>query len=163
MRSEGEKGSDEVCVFERFLSFSGLPIPLSSVEKRLPPEPDLLCTHDVDGRVAFELVELCDSNLARAIADPRPDDGGIEYIRTTDPSSTILERKLNKKYVTHHPVELLCYTSGRIVTPADIIKSALSFLLVDQARHAFRRVWLMTGDEVQSLWTSERLSAEQVG
>ena len=68
MTSELTKGEMEVGVFLRFLEASHLPIDRNSVEKRSPPEPDILCTHQSEGAVAFELVELCDSRLATSIA-----------------------------------------------------------------------------------------------
>lgn len=153
MRSEDEKGLDEIRVFETFLTLSELRISSSSVEKRLPPEPDLLCMHDIDGKVGFELVELCDLRLARAIADPRPDAGGTEYIRTSDPTLMVLKKKLRRNYDTLYPVELLCYTAGRIITPTNIIRPTIG-LLLGSACHAFRRVWLMANGEVCELWAS---------
>ena len=84
----------------------------NSVEKRSPPEPDILCTLQSEGTVAFELVEMCDPQLAKSIATAS--DG---YLRTSDPSANIISKKLRKKYETDAPIELLCYTAGRIVTP----------------------------------------------
>ena len=47
MASELAKGKTEVAVFLRFLEASHLPIDRNSVEKRFPPEPDILCTHQI--------------------------------------------------------------------------------------------------------------------
>ncbi len=68
-----------------FLAESKLPIEPSSVEKCLPPEPDILCHHKVEGAVAFELVEICDPILAEFMSTVT--EGGVTYIRTSDPSS----------------------------------------------------------------------------
>jgi hypothetical protein len=68
MASEFAKGEAEVAVFLRFLEASRLPIDRNSIEKRSPPEPDILCTYQSEGAVAFELVEMCDSRLARSFA-----------------------------------------------------------------------------------------------
>jgi hypothetical protein len=116
MHPEHKKGIDEIAVFFRFLKEANLPVALESVEKRVPPEPDLVCVHASEGAVAVEVVELCDSNLARAFA--KADDG---YIRTSDPSARIVAKKLRRKYRTTLPVELLCYTAGRIITPDNVI------------------------------------------
>ena len=151
MSSEAQKSEIELRVFAGFVKISGLPIDLASVEKRLPPEPDLLCVHATEGAVAFELVELCDPNLARALAAPRPNADGVEYIRTSDPSWTIVLKKLRKTYQTERPVELLCYTDGRIITPPDVIRPTLEPLL-GSFRHTFARAWLMAEGEVYSLW-----------
>jgi len=56
MASELVKGETEVAVFLRFLEASHLPIYWNSLEKRFPPEPDILCAHQSEGVVAFELV-----------------------------------------------------------------------------------------------------------
>lgn len=110
----------ELTVFADFVRLSQLPISLATVEKRKPPEPDLLCVHASEGTVAFELVELCDPNVARAFAMPHRNEAGVEYIRTSDPSSRILKKKLRKSYDTEHVNDLSCYTAGRIITPSDV-------------------------------------------
>ena len=151
MTSEADKSKIELRVFAEFVALARIPVPLESVEKRLPREPDLLCNHETEGKVAFELVELCDPNLARALSDPRPAEGGVEYIRTSDPSWTIVLKKLRTKYDTNYPVELLCYTDGRIITPNDVIRPTLEPLLISY-RHTFSRAWLMSRGEVYLLW-----------
>lgn len=63
-------GKKELAVFRLFAPACGLPIELSSVEKRNPPEPDILCYVDGEGPVAFEMVELVDQKkIARPHAD----------------------------------------------------------------------------------------------
>lgn len=56
----------ELSVFKNFVSASGLPILAKSIEKRDPPEPDILCEIVGDGLVAFELVELLESDFAES-------------------------------------------------------------------------------------------------
>ena len=151
MSSEVQKAETELKVFANFLKLARLPISPESVEKRLPPEPDLLCSHDEEGEVAFELVELCDPNLARALASKRPNADGVEYIRTSDYSGTIVSKKLKRKYISPYPVELLCYTDSRIITPPDVILEILGPLL-SSYRHTFTRAWLLSEGEVHRLW-----------
>ena len=151
MSSEQEKAEVELTVFADFVRLAQLPISLATVEKRKPPEPDLLCVQASEGKVAFELVELCDPNLARAFALPRPNDAGVEYIRTSDPSSEIVKKKLRKSYATEHPIDLLCYTAGRIITPRDVILPTIAPLLRSY-RHTFRRAWLMSEGQIFVVW-----------
>lgn len=54
----------EIDAFTRFASVAAIPIDPQSIEKRNPPEPDILCCHLHDGPIAFELVELLDENFA---------------------------------------------------------------------------------------------------
>lgn len=149
MTSEREKGEREVAVFERFVAISLLPIDPNSIEKCAPPHPDILCRHTTEGDVAFELVELCDPNLAKSIAT-----ASEGYLRTSDPSSAIISKKLSRKYNSAAPVELLCYTAGRIITPDNVILPTLKPYL-HSWRHVFRRAWLLGHKNVYIIWTTD--------
>lgn len=146
MASEHVKGETEVAVFMRFLEVSQLSIDRNSVEKRSPPEPDILCTHQSEGAVAFELVEMCDPRLAQSIAETNEG-----YLRTSDPSANIISKKLQKKYETDAPIELLCYTAGRIITPDNVILPTIEPHL-RALRHTFRRVWLLGRKGIYVVW-----------
>jgi hypothetical protein len=148
MASENAKGETEVAVFLRFLDASQLPINRDSVEKRSPPEPDILCTHQSEGALAFELVEMCDPRFARSIA--KASDG---YLRTSDSSASIISKKLRKKYKTDAPIELLCYTAGRIVTPDNVILPTIKPFLRSW-RHTFRRAWLLGRKGLYVVWNA---------
>jgi hypothetical protein len=147
MHSELAKGAHEVEVLRLFVAAAGLPIDATSIEKRDPPEPDIRCRDAVSGPVAFELVEQCDPTLAKAIATR-----STEYIRTSDPSAHIMSKKLRRNYETTLPIELLCYTNGRIITPDDVIIPTVTPYLRSW-RHVFRRAWLFGHrGEVHELW-----------
>lgn len=151
MATEIEKAQIELAVFADFVSFSGVPVIAGTAEKRNPPEPDILCSFGEEGMVAFELVEICDPNIARALADPRPNLDGVEYIHTSDPSPQIVGNKLRKVYQTDHPIELLCYTAGRVITTTDVIVPTILPLL-ESYRHTFRKAWLLSESEVIRVW-----------
>lgn len=150
MRTEKSKGSIEIEFFSEFVTASNLPYDLSTVEKRSPPEPDIICAHQTDGLVAFELVEICDPNLAEFNANVTV--GGAHYMRTADPTPKIIKKKLSRKYKTTYPIELLCYTAGRVVTPARIITLTILPQL-QSLSHPFRRVWLLSRGEVCEVWS----------
>jgi len=57
--------SRETEIFLRFARAAGLAIDEGSVEKRPPPEPDILCRTATGEPLAFELVELIDESYAR--------------------------------------------------------------------------------------------------
>jgi hypothetical protein len=154
MYSEAEKAKIELQVFADFVNIASLPIRISTVEKRILPEPDLLCVHDTEGRLAFELVELCDTRLARSLASAisvRSNAGEIEYIRTSDPTWSVAVKKLRKSYKTECASNLLCYTNGRIITPIDVIRPTLEHLL-SSSQHKFTKAWLLSEGKVCSLW-----------
>ena len=148
MASEKIKGETEVAVFLRFLVASQLSIDPTSVEKRSPPEPDILCIHQSEGKIAFELVEMCDPSLAKSIAAAK--DGPI---RTFDPAASIISKKLRKSYTADAPIELLCYTAGRIVTPDNVILPTIKPYLRSW-RHTFRRAWLLGRKGIYVVWSS---------
>jgi hypothetical protein len=151
MRGEQTKGVAEVDIFRAFVRAAQLPYIVKTAEKRSPPEPDVLCQHETEGFVAFELVEICDPNLAQFIATV--EDGGAYYMRTADPSPQIIKKKLKRKYETSHPVELLCYTAGRVVTPPSVMVPRLR-PYIRSARHAFRRAWLFSRGVAHEIWSA---------
>ncbi|MBK7492378.1 MAG: hypothetical protein IPI17_10575 [Nitrosomonas sp.] len=149
MSTEHEKSIRELEVFASFVSLSPIAIVPGSTIKRTPPEPDLLCQTHEGEIVAFELVELCDPQIAKVFSNPLA--FGSEYIRTSDPSRFIIQKKLTRSYITEHPVELLCYTDGRIGTPPNLIIPTLK-QRISNARHNFRRAWLLSRGSVHKLW-----------
>ena len=101
-----------------------------------------------EGAVAFELVELCDPNFAKSIAK-----ASETYLRTSDPSPKIISKKLRRKYKSDAPIELLCYTAGRIITPDNVILPAIKPYLRSW-RHTFRRAWLLGRKGVYVVWSA---------
>lgn len=150
MATEQTKGNREIEIFSRFVSTSKLPIDPATIEKREPPEPDILCTHLDEGPLAFELVEICDPNLAEFMATVT--EGGAYYMRTADPSAQIIRKKLRRKYQTDYPIELLCYTDGRVITPADVILPTIRPYLASW-KSIFRRAWLLSRGDVHHVWS----------
>ena len=146
MGSEQDKWPRERAAFLEFIAIAGLPIPPDTVQKRSPPEPDLLCQHTLAGTLAFELVEICDPTLAKALAQP----GRSRFIATADPSVAIVGKKLGRSYQTPYPIELICYTDGRVVTPVDVLVPTLVPVLSSYS-HGFRRIWLLADGEVHVL------------
>lgn len=158
MRTDEEKGEIELLFFRRFARLSGLPLDAANAEKRRPPEPDILCKHEGEGLVAFELVEICDPRLAQMITSAqKAQAGGVSFTWTSDPSRLILSKKLRKTYETSYPIELLCYTDGRVITPPGIIIPTILPMLKSY-KGMFRRVWLLGhegGEDVlYSVWSA---------
>ena len=152
MRSEHAKGKNEIDVFCAFVSAGKIPYALSAVVKRVPRPPDMFFVHESDGPIAFELVEICDPRLAEFNATVK--EGGAYYMRTADPSAQIVKKKLSRKYQTNYPIELLCYTAGRVVSPANFIISTIRPLFRAR-RHAFCRAWLLSRGRVHEVWKAQ--------
>jgi hypothetical protein len=149
MNAEVEKAEREKRVFQEFIKKSGLPINPESVESCKPPKPDIICFHESEGYVAFELVEVCDPNIAKAISALR-NEGGVRYIRGSDPSLDVIRKKFTKPYNSEYPIELLCYQDGRTVSPDASIRDAVD-RLISMNNGKFRRIWLL-GDKCESVW-----------
>lgn len=139
-------------IFSRFAVMAKLPIELATVKNGIPPEPDILCVHRDDGPLAFELTEICDPNFAKFFNTVTK--SGEYYMRTQDPTDTIIRNKLRKKYCTGRPIELLCHTDGRVGTPVEQIKGKIRWLM-SALRGPFRRAWLMDGEGVFEVWCSQ--------
>ncbi len=57
----------ELEAFARFVSIARLPIDPESIQKCDPPAPDVLCHHQTDGPLAFELVELINHEFSERL------------------------------------------------------------------------------------------------
>ena len=136
---QSQRDLNELDVFSEFSKRSPLNVDEGSIEKRCPPEPDILCRLGDGERVAFELKELCSENIARASSHLlKTGHEQPKYIRDGDSEDYVLKETLGKRYVTEHPIELLFYTDGRIVTPADILISKARECYGNHS-HTFRR------------------------
>jgi hypothetical protein len=63
------QGADELRIFRAFVESAGLVVPSESIQKRQPPDPDIQCELDEFGSTCFELVEIVDRKLARAVGN----------------------------------------------------------------------------------------------
>jgi hypothetical protein len=150
MNVEEEKAMRERLVFRTFLKVSGLQISPESIESRKPPEPDILCVHESDGKLAFELVGICAEDLARKVSAARRGEE-FGFVRSSDPSGDVLRKKLEKNYHTAYPVELLCYVDRSLSADSQILATIRP--MIDMNNGQFRRIWLL-GDECHLVWPS---------
>lgn len=146
-RNEAAKGEIEVKVFERFVRLRDLCITPGSVEKRVPPDPDILCSVEAEGLVGFELTEACAPEFAEAEARVRTR-GGSAFVWGRDASINTIRRKLKKSYPVTYPIELILW-AGRTALPDDVLQPMVTPLL-SGGLGQFRRVWLL-GDELSEL------------
>jgi hypothetical protein len=152
MNAEAEKAERERSVFEAFIQESGIPINPESVESCRPPKPDILCLHGSEGHVAFELVEVCDPNIAQTTSVIGKE-GGVRFVRGSDPSLDVLRKKLKKTYKSEYPIELICYQDGRTISPDAVILAAI-YPLISINNGQFRRIWLL-GNKCHLVWPRE--------
>ena len=64
-----KQDADELRVFRLFVESAGLAVSPESIQKRQPPDPDIQCELGDHGCTGFELVEIVDSDLARAVGN----------------------------------------------------------------------------------------------
>lgn len=147
--SEETKGIDEVKTFELFIERTQMPVDLSSIEKRKPPEPDLLCKHEAEGLIAFELTNLCDPNLAKVVAAGSR--AREDAFSTSSPTADIVRNKLKKKYETSYPIELLIYKDGPIIDTDDMVIPTIKPIF-ESNNGPFQRVWFMGENTTCLIW-----------
>ena len=153
MGTEQEKAVVELAVFGEFISKAGISIDPKSVSKPgTPSEPDIFCTLSSGEQVAYELVEICSSDIAATLSRIR--NGGAAGLATSDPTEKTLRQKLHKTYKTNLPIELLCYTNGRTVSPDDLILSEAR-RWANAIDGPFRKVWLLGETGVYEVWSKD--------
>jgi hypothetical protein len=150
---DSKKAEQERKLFSLFAKENGWPHGPELIECRSPPEPDILYQRGV-GKIAFELAEICDSDLAALSARSIAQGGGSAGIWTGDPTESIIRSKLNKQYNSQFPIELLCYVDGRTVSPDDLICYAIKSELAKADSILFRRIWLFGEKNVYTVFES---------
>ncbi len=99
MGTEEQKAEVELAVFREFISKAGISVDPDSVSKPgTQSEPDIFCTLSSGEQVAYELVEICSSDIAATLFKLR--DGGSKSLVTSDPTEKTLRQKLHKTYRT---------------------------------------------------------------
>jgi hypothetical protein len=146
MNTEAAKKKRERLVFEAFIKKSGLQIGPESIQSCDPPEPDIVCWQENEGKIAFELTEICDEAVARVTSTIKGSDQPV-YIRGSDPTWKARE-KLKKRYETEYPVELLCYTAARTMSPDDLVRDKLRSM-AEMDNGQFRHIWLLLASQGQ--------------
>lgn len=152
MGTEQQKAEVELAVFREFISKAGIDIDPASVSKPgAQSEPDIFCTLSSGEQVAYELVEICSPDIAATLSKLR--NGGAGCLVTSDPTEKKLRQKLHKTYRTILPIELLCYTNGRVVS-ADIQIFSEAQLWANAIDGPFRKVWLLGEKGVYEVWSA---------
>lgn len=151
MGTEQKKAEVELTAFQEFISKSGISVnPTSVCKSGAQSEPDIFCTLNTGEEVAYELVEICSSDIAAALSKLKK--GGTSALSTSDPTERTIRQKLHKTYRTARPIELLCYTNGRTVSPDDLILRELQ-LWANAIDSSFRRIWLLGEKGVYQVWS----------
>jgi hypothetical protein len=152
MSTEQEKAEIEIAVFREFVSKADAPVDPESISKPgAESDPDIFCTMINGEQVAYELVEICSSDIATTFSKLR--NGGSVLSAISDPTERTLRKKLHKTYRTTRPIELLCYTNGRTVSPDDLIFSKAQ-LWANAIDSPFRKVWLLGEKGVYEVWSA---------
>lgn len=140
------KAARELDVFLGFAEFAareGLYVRPGSAVNRLPPEPDILCEVEGEGFVAFELVEIVDSTLAENISVAAHKGVPAAGAWVGDTTWERLRKKLDAKYETPHPIELVMWANP-FITPPDVWRPTFEPRLnATRADSRFRRIWVV--------------------
>jgi len=149
--NSSDKQSRELAFFREFIERSDLDLDGSTATNRNPPEPDIRCL-DKDHRPhAFELVELCDSEIAELYGKRALPETSAMFLGGPDFSK--VRRKLTNNYVTDAPCHLLCYADGRTAAPDDLLIAELMEIDFSEQSN-FRSVWFMGEKQVRQLFSA---------
>jgi hypothetical protein len=58
---------------------------------------------------------------------------------------------MTKTYKTNHPIELLVYSDGRLITPDDVIIPTITPIF-ESYNGPYRRAWFMGEDTICLIW-----------
>jgi hypothetical protein len=161
-RREDDKAARDIRVFEAFAEYAvdrGLRVRPGSVENRRPREPDILCHFDGEGAVAFELVELVDSDLREEESVAIRKNRAAGAVWTADTTMERIRRKLlDKTYVTPHPMELLAWANPMITPPSEWMPKYEPEIRALRGASRFRRIWVANlggPDDERGVWFVE--------
>ena len=150
MQDSPGKADQEIVVFREFLARSGLHVTPESVQKRHPPEPDILCIHSPDGPTAFELVELCDAAVAEALNRWQPPP--VTTMWLGGPDLDKVRAKFSKPYLANTPINLLCYTRSRLAMPDSVLIPTILHDVDFSVQTTFQSVWYMGEQQTTLLY-----------
>ena len=137
MASEDKKTRDERAALERFLDATNSPIVRSTIRKlKGDSQPDFACCDTGGQEQAFEMTAICAEEVAELVARPE-----VGSVWTADPTERIVRDKMHKKYQTHLPIDLVCYSDGRTVSTDDMILPTIEKVVNSVSANPFRRVW----------------------
>ncbi len=134
-----KKAEAERELFRKFADVMSWPNGSDQILSSEPPQPDILFL-GLSSPIAFELAEICASDVAEQLAK-LVKTGGVSGIWTSDPTEEILLSKLGKNYACDHPIELLCYMKGRVVSPDSQVEEQIATTLGACSKNGFRRIW----------------------
>lgn len=159
MGTEKDKAKTENNVFREFLEQTKLKVDTFDNPGK-ESEPDILCKMTDGEEIYFELVEICEQDLAKDIFQLRK--GKVELIEASsrsNPTNEVIHKKLKKEYITQLPIELICYTSGRVIPPDDIILEE-ACKCANSTKGPFRKIWLLGEKNIYEVWPTCQLIAE---
>jgi hypothetical protein len=122
----GAQDEEELRVFRDFVHRENLPIVARSIEKRSPPEPDILCSFTNGYQVAFELVEICHEENAAFFGSVRAISNLLEEAYTNLPAE--LRRRIDARFAGR-PLSFSFASAATI----NRIRSALPQIFADLA------------------------------
>ena len=140
---EEEKAACELDVFLSFAKYAALRVRPGSAVSRRPPEPDVLCELEGEGHVAFELVEIIDSALAENISVSIRKNVPADGAWVGDTTLERIREKLEKTYVTPHPMELVAWADPFITPPSVWRPTYERSLMALHGVSGFRRIWVV--------------------
>jgi hypothetical protein len=139
---------DEKEVFSKFILKCPYSIQINSIQKRPPPEPDILCKLEDGADKYFELVECVDASLAKSLSM------SIGGFSSSDEQIWLepFEKKFKKKY--SRSCELLAYYDRQPIFAEDAWLSIAERFIKDNLKLSqFKKVWIYSVPQERILLT----------
>lgn len=152
MSKNSEKQKRELDIFNRFSQKARLKIVRDSILNCEPPEPDICCEIEGEGKVWFELAEACSEDLAREFN--RFPENGVWVGFIGNSTETTVTKKIRKSYQANGPIELLIYDDGRHLRPDKITIASIEHVL-NIGTGMFRRVWYLSKNGLYQVYPNQ--------
>ena len=141
MSKNTTKEKRELEVFRRFFDKTKPKIIEESIVNCQPPEPDICCEIDGEGKVWFELAEACSEDFARASS--RFPENGVWVGFIGNSTEETVARKVSNIYQADGPIELLVYDDGKHFRPANYTIETIAHV-TSSGTGVFRRIWYLS-------------------
>ena len=141
MTHSQQQAIDELSTFDIFVGQSCLPVVPGTIEKRHSPEPDIRCIVDGEGKVGFELSELCHPEILSDIAQIQKTGKQAGAGSLANPVVYVCEKKRTKRYCADYPIDLVLFSYGIALSPSVIVPTIHKSFFNEPA--PYQRIWYM--------------------
>jgi len=127
-KNKSNQDKEELKIFRNFVKHYPCKINMDSIEKRNPPEPDILCKSINNNKFAFELVQCLHKNVVKTLED------AVTLKKQTDLLIQKLPEKDRNRFINKYSNSIITLhfkNNNSLIRRKSIIPDLLKFLLED--------------------------------